>query len=153
VKGAVFLQEAERCRSARHWFGRASRGARQTAWADVADATAVEDAGLVAAVGAAVVEAVDAAEAAVGDFAETGACCATWRRLCRSVREDGCCGRGRCAAEVVAVVETINRACREMQAERVEAGAAIATVTGQAVLLRRQMLSMSGRVIDEVYGS
>jgi hypothetical protein len=154
VKGVVFLQEVERCQSARHWFGRASRGARQAAWADVAGATAVEDAGLVAAVvAAAVVEAVDAAEAAVGGFAETEACCATWRRLCRSGREDGCCGRGRCAAEVVAVVETINRAWRGMQAERMEAGAATATVTGQAMLLRRQMVLMSGRVIDEEYGS
>jgi hypothetical protein len=34
-----------------------------------------------------------------------------------------------------------------------EAGAATATVTGQAMLLRRQMVLMSGRVIDEEYGS
>ena len=105
MKDAVFWQEVGRCQSATHCSGRASKGARQAAWADVADATAVEEdgrlaaavaGGVVAVVG--VVEAAYGSEAAVGEPAEMKACCATWRRLCRCGRGDRSCGRGRCAA-------------------------------------------------------
>jgi hypothetical protein len=85
VKGAVFWQEVERCRPATRYSGRASRDARQTAWVHVADATAVEDEELVAAVVAA---AAVVAEAAVEDFAEMGACCATWLQQCRCGRKE-----------------------------------------------------------------
>jgi hypothetical protein len=87
VKGAVFWQEVERCRLAMRYSGRASKDARQTAWVHVADAPAVEDEELVAAVAAAAAAVV--AEAAVEDFAETEACCATWLRQCRCGREEG----------------------------------------------------------------
>jgi hypothetical protein len=105
VKDAVFWQEVGRCQSATHCSGRASKGARQAAWADVADVTAVEeDAGLVAAVAGGVaaavgvVEAAYGSEAAVGEPAEMEACCATWRRLYMCGRGGRSCGRGRCAA-------------------------------------------------------
>ena len=52
-----------------HCSGRASRGARQAAWAGLADATVVEDGRLVAAVVAAAAAAV---EAAVGDLLGRG---------------------------------------------------------------------------------
>lgn len=69
----VFSQEAERCRLAGHYFDKASKDARQAAWADAAVATAVEDEASVvvaaAAVAVAVAEAVIAG-AAVVEFAE-----------------------------------------------------------------------------------
>lgn len=68
MKGVVFSQEVERCRLAGHYFDKASKDARQAAWADAADATAVEDEAsvvVVAAVAAAVAEAVIAGAAVV----------------------------------------------------------------------------------------
>lgn len=74
----VFSQEAERCRLAGHYFGKASKDARQAAWADAAGATAVEDEASVvmAAAVVAIAEAVIAG-AAVVESAERQTCCAT----------------------------------------------------------------------------
>lgn len=65
MKGVVFWPEAERWRLEWHCSDRASKDARQAAWADVAVATAVEDEEWV--VGAAAV-----AEAVIAGVAEAG---------------------------------------------------------------------------------
>lgn len=40
-------------------------------------------------------------------------CDMTATELCR--RKNVCCGRGRCAAKVIAVYDSIKRACREVR--------------------------------------